>query len=167
MGLRLDDITTRLEQEIAAFEAQIGVIEVGAVLEVGDGIARVSGLRGAMASELLEFPPKPGRPHGIMGIAFNLEHDNVGVIILGEYAAIEEGDAARTTGRIMSVPVGEKLVGRVVNALGQPIDGKGPVECKAYRPIERIAPNVTVRQDGFVLITNFCPILFILNGNYD
>ena len=165
MGLRLDDITARLEQEIAAFEAPIGVTEVGTVLEVGDGIARISGLGGAMASELVEFPPKAGRPGSIMGIAFNLEHDNVGVIILGDYTDIEEGDLARTTGRIMSVPVGEKMVGRVVNALGQPIDGKGPIAYTRYLPVERIAPNVTVRkevdtplQTGIKAIDSLIPI---------
>jgi len=165
MGLRLDDITARLEQGIAAFEAPIGVTEVGTVLEVGDGIARISGLGGAMASELVEFPPKAGRPDSIMGIAFNLEHDNVGVIILGDYTDIKEGDLARTTGRIMSVPVGEKMVGRVVNALGRPIDGKGPIEHTRYLPVERIAPSVTVRkevdtplQTGIKAIDSLIPI---------
>jgi len=147
MVLGLDEITARLQREIAAFEAPVEVVEVGTVIEVGDGIARVSGLGGAMASELIEFPPKPGRSRSVMGIAFNLEHDNVGVIIMGEYTDIEEGDIARTTGRIISVPVGEELIGRVVNALGQPIDGKGPIQCTKYRPIERIAPGVTVRKE--------------------
>lgn len=165
MALRLDEITARLQQEIAAFEAPIEVVEVGTVVEVGDGIARISGLGGAMASELIEFPPKPGRPHSIMGIAFNLEHDNVGIIIMGEYTEIEEGDIARTTGRIISVPVGEALIGRVVNALGQPIDGKGPIHCTSYRPIERIAPNVVLRkevdtpvQTGIKAIDSMIPI---------
>jgi len=165
MVSRLDEITARLEQDIAAFEAPIEVIEVGEVTEVGDGIARVSGLAGAMASELIEFPPRPGRPQSVMGIAFNLEHDNVGVIIFGEYAALEEGDSVRTTGRIVSVPVGEGLVGRVVNALGQPIDGKGPVKAGGFRPVERIAPSVTVRkevdtpvQTGIKAIDSMIPI---------
>jgi F-type H+-transporting ATPase subunit alpha len=165
MVSRLEEITARLEQDIAAFEAPIEVIEVGEIAEVGDGIARVSGLAGAMASELIEFPPRPGRPQTITGIAFNLEHDNVGVIIFGEYAALEQGDAARTTGRIVSVPVGEALVGRVVNALGQPIDGKGPIKASGFRHIERIAPGVTVRkevdtpvQTGIKAIDSMIPI---------
>jgi F-type H+-transporting ATPase subunit alpha len=111
------------------------------VLEVGDGIARLSGMAGAMAGELLEFPG------GVLGIALNLEADNVGAVIMGEYTGIEEGDMVRGTGRIASVPVGDALVGRVVNALGLPIDGKGPVQSDAYRPIERIAPGVVFRQN--------------------
>ena len=165
MAFRMDDITARLRQDIAEFEAPVEVMEIGTVLEVGDGIARLSGLSSAMASELIEFLPKPGRPTSIMGIAFNLEHDNVGVIILGEYTDIGEGDTARSTGRIMSVPVGEDLVGRVINTLGEPIDGKGPVKYARYRPIERIAPGVTVRkgvdtpvQTGIKAIDSMIPI---------
>jgi len=165
MVIKLEEITARLQQEIAAFEPPIEVVEVGEVIEVGDGIARISGLGGAMASELIEFPPKPGRPYSVMGIAFNLEYDNVGVIIMGEYTDVEEGDLARTTGRIVSVPVGEELIGRVVNALGQPIDGKGPIRATKYRPVERIAPGVTVRkevdtpvQTGIKAIDSMIPI---------
>jgi F-type H+-transporting ATPase subunit alpha len=121
-------------------------VDVGSVIEVGDGIARADGLAGVMAMELVEFPPKPGRAESVMGLAFNLEADNVGIIIMGEFTSIEEGDTVRGTGRIVSVPVGDGIVGRVVNALGEPIDGKGPITFDGYRPIERIAPNVVIRQ---------------------
>jgi F-type H+-transporting ATPase subunit alpha len=115
-------------------------VDVGTVLQVGDGIARVSGLSSVHAMELVEFP------NGVLGMAFNLERDNVGVIILGDYTDIEEGDVVTATGRIASVPVGDALIGRVVNALGQPIDGKGPIETDRMRPIERIAPGVVLRK---------------------
>ena len=141
MALRVEDITAKIRREIEAFEAPVEVVDVGYVLEVGDGIARLSGMAGAMAGELLEFPG------GVLGIALNLEADNVGAVILGDYTGIEQGDLVRGTGRIASVPVGDALVGRVVNALGQPIDGKGPVQSDAYRPIERIAPGVVLRQN--------------------
>jgi F-type H+-transporting ATPase subunit alpha len=141
MALRVEDITAKIRREIEAFEAPVEVVDVGYVLEVGDGIARLSGMAGAMAGELLEFPG------GVLGIALNLEADNVGAVIMGEYTGIEEGDMVRGTGRIASVPVGDALVGRVVNALGLPIDGKGPVQSDAYRPIERIAPGVVFRQN--------------------
>ena len=117
------------------------VRDVGAVLEAGDGIARVRGLADVRAQELVQFA------NGVMGIAFNLEKDNVGVIIMGEYSEIEEGMEVRSTGRIASVPVGDGLIGRVVNALGEPIDGKGPIKFEQYRPIERIAPGVVARKD--------------------
>jgi F-type H+-transporting ATPase subunit alpha len=141
MALRVEDITEKIRHEIEAFEAPVEVVDVGYVLEVGDGIARLSGLADVMASELLEFPG------GVMGIALNLEADNVGVVIMGEYTEIEEGDIVRGTGRIASVPVGDDLIGRVVNALGQPVDGKGPIQPDSYRPIERIAPGVVYRQN--------------------
>src|SRR5512135_553797 len=141
MAIRVDDITTRIRREIESFEAPLKTVDVGYVLEVGDGIARVSGLSGVMAGELLEFPG------GVMGIALNLEADNVGVVIIGEYIHIEEGNTVRGTGRIASVPVGDSLIGRVVDALGQPVDGKGPIKFDAYRPIERIAPGVVFRQN--------------------
>jgi F-type H+-transporting ATPase subunit alpha len=121
-------------------------VDVGSVIEVGDGIARADGLAGVMSMELVEFPPKADRNTSIMGLAFNLEADNVGIIIMGEYTDIEEDDTVRGTGRIVSVPVGEGLIGRVVNALGEPIDGKGPIASSGMRPIERIAPNVVTRQ---------------------
>jgi F-type H+-transporting ATPase subunit alpha len=141
MALRVEDITAKIRQEIESFEAPVEVVDVGYVLEVGDGIARLSGLADVMAGELLEFPG------GVMGIALNLEADNLGVVIMGEYTGIEEGDMVRSTGRIASVPVGDGLVGRVVNALGQAVDGKGPVQSDTYRPVERIAPGVVYRQN--------------------
>ncbi|MGD9101612.1 MAG: F0F1 ATP synthase subunit alpha, partial [Anaerolineae bacterium] len=116
-------------------------VEIGTVLEVGDGIARVSGLSGVQASELVEFS------NGVLGIAFNLEADNVGVTIMGDYTDIEEGDTVRGTGRIASVPVGPGIIGRVLNAVGQPVDGKGPIQTTGFRPIERIAPGVVARKD--------------------
>ncbi len=136
----VDEIAAALQERVAAFEPKVEVTDVGTVLEVGDGIARVSGLAGVMANELVEFP------NAVLGIAFNLEADNVGVIILGEYTNIEEGDVVRGTGRIVSVPVGDELIGRVVNAVGQPIDGKGVILTDRFRPVERIAPGVVMRQ---------------------
>lgn len=134
-------ITTDLQKQIDSFEPSLEIRDVGYVLEDGDGIARVGGLTDVRAQELVQFA------NGVMGIAFNLEKDNVGVIIMGDYSGIEEGMQVRSTGRIASVPVGEGLVGRVVNALGEPIDGKGPIQFDNYRPIERIAPGVIARKD--------------------
>jgi len=165
MALQAKDITAILKKQIEDFEAPLQAVDVGSVLEVGDGIARADGLAGVMAMELVEFPPKPGRSESIMGLAFNLEADNVGIIIMGDYTGIEEGDTVKGTGRIVSVPVGEGLVGRVVNALGEPIDGKGPISFSQYRPIERIAPNVVTRksvdtpvQTGIKAIDSMIPI---------
>ena len=141
MALRVEDITEKIRHEIEAFDAPVEVVDVGYVLEVGDGIARLSGLADVMAGELLEFPG------GVLGIALNLEADNVGVVIMGEYTEIEEGDIVRSTGRIASVPVGDSLTGRVVNALGEPVDGKGPIRSDSYRSIEHIAPGVVYRQN--------------------
>lgn len=159
MVFRAEDIATAIKREIEAFEAPLEAVDVGTVMEVGDGIARLEGLAGAMASELVEFES------GVMGIVFNLEKDNVGVIIMGDYTDIAEGDLVKATGRIVSVPVGDALVGRVVNALGQPIDGKGPIETEKFRPVERIAPNVTLRkevdtpvQTGIKAIDSMIPI---------
>ena len=137
----LQDIAASLREQIEAFAPTLEPVEIGTVLEVGDGIARVSGLAGVQANELVEFA------NGVLGIAFNLEADNVGVIIMGEYTNIEEGDVARGTGRIVSVPVGHEMLGRVINAVGQPIDGKGPIQSTSYRSVERIAPGVVERQD--------------------
>jgi len=141
MASRVGDATAALKRQIEVFEAPLKAIDVGSVVEVGDGIARATGLATVMSSELLEFTKT-----GVLGMALNLEQVQVGIIILGDYTEIEEGDEVRQTGRIASVPVGEALIGRVVNALGEPIDGKGPVESDVLRPIERIAPNVTVRE---------------------
>jgi F-type H+-transporting ATPase subunit alpha len=142
MALRATEIGDILRSQIAGFEKDVTVSNVGTVVEVGDGIARVYGLSQVMSSELVEFTKS-----GVMGLALNLEEDSVGIIIMGEYESIEEGDEVRATGQIGSVPVGEALVGRVVNALGQPIDGKGPIITEKTRPIERIAPGVILRQD--------------------
>jgi F-type H+-transporting ATPase subunit alpha len=165
MALRAQDITAILKKQIEEFEAPLQAVDVGSVMEVGDGIARADGLAAVMAMELVEFPPRAGRPDSVMGLAFNLEADNVGIIIMGEHAHIEEGDTVRGSGRIVSVPVGEGLVGRVVNALGEPIDGKGPVSFSQHRPIERIAPNVVTRksvdipvQTGIKAIDSMIPI---------
>jgi F-type H+-transporting ATPase subunit alpha len=165
MALRAQDITAILKKQIEEFEAPLQAVDVGSVMEVGDGIARADGLAAVMAMELVEFPPKARRPDSVMGLAFNLEADNVGIIIMGEHAHIEEGDTVRGTGRIVSVPVGEGLVGRVVNALGEPIDGKGPISFSQHRPIERIAPNVVTRksvdtpvQTGIKAIDSMIPI---------
>ena len=135
-----ESIADLIKKQILAFEAPVHMVDVGTVTEVGDGIARIKGLANAMASELVEFA------NGVMGIVFNLEENSVGVIIMGEHTEIEEGDLVRSTGRIVSVPVGEALIGRVVNALGEPLDGKGPINASGMRPVERIAPNVIARK---------------------
>jgi F-type H+-transporting ATPase subunit alpha len=137
----ISQITADLKQQIESFKPELEVRDVGSVIEAGDGIARVRGLADVRAQELVQFA------NGVKGIAFNLEESNVGVIIMGEYSEIEEGMEVRSTGRIASVPVGDGLVGRVVNALGEPIDGKGPIKFQQYRPIERIAPGVVARKD--------------------
>ncbi len=159
MALRVEEITARIRQEIEAFEAPVEAVDVGYILEVGDGIARVSGLADVMANELLEFP------RGVMGIALNLEADNVGVVIMGDYTHMEEGNMVRSTGRIASVPVGDGLIGRVVDALGQPVDGKGPIRSESHLPIERIAPGVVLRtnvdtpvQTGIKAIDSMIPL---------
>ena len=138
--IRADEITQLIRQQIENYESKIAVDEVGTVITLGDGIARVHGLDKVMAGELLEFP------HDVAGIAMNLEEDQVGVVLLGEYTEISEGDEVKRTGRIMSVPVGEALVGRVVNALGQPIDDKGPIATDQFIALERLAPGVIDRQ---------------------
>ena len=138
--IRADEITKILRQEIENYERAIDVTEVGSVISLGDGIARIHGLEKVMAGELIEFP------HNVAGIAMNLEEDQVGAVLLGDFTEIKEGDEVKRTGRIMSVPVGEALVGRVVNALGQPIDGKGPIHTTQFNPVERLAPGVVARQ---------------------
>ncbi len=137
----ISQITADLKSQIESFQPELEVRDVGSVIEAGDGIARVRGLADVRAQELVQFA------NGVRGIAFNLEKDNVGVIIMGDFAGIEEGMEVRSTGRIASVPVGDGLVGRVVNALGEPVDGKGPLKFDHYRPIERIAPGVVARKD--------------------
>src|SRR5882757_1757028 len=138
--IKADEITKLIRDQIEGYESKIAVDEVGAVISLGDGIARVHGLDKVMSGELLSFP------HGLAGIAMNLEEDQVGVVLLGEYTEIKEGDEVKRTGRIMSVPVGDAMIGRVVNSLGQPIDGKGPIATTAFNPLERIAPGVIDRQ---------------------
>ncbi|RAP74024.1 F0F1 ATP synthase subunit alpha [Paenibacillus montanisoli] len=143
MSIRPDEISTLIKQQIEQFKSEIQVVDVGTVIQVGDGIARVHGLENAMAGELLEFS------NGVMGMALNLEESNVGVVIMGPYTGIREGDQVKRTGRIMEVPVGEALLGRVVNALGQPVDGNGPINTTAARPIESPAPGVMARKSVF------------------
>jgi len=138
--IKADEITKLIREQIQNFDSKIQVDEVGTIISLGDGIARVHGLDKVMAGELLEFP------HNVAGIAMNLEEDQVGAVLMGEYTEIKEGDQVKRTGRIMSVPVGQAMVGRVVNSLGQPIDGKGPIATKEFIPVERIAPGVIDRQ---------------------
>src|SRR5271163_3122960 len=140
MKFKADEIASVIQAEIESFHSQIDVREVGRVLEVGDGIARVYGLSGVMAGEMVEFPG------GVIGLAFNLEESSVGVIILGDYLGINEGDEVKSTGRLLSVPVGDALIGRVVDPLGNPLDGKGPIVTTERRPVETIAPGVADRQ---------------------
>jgi len=157
--IRADEIATVLRQQIQAYEKEIDVAEVGTVVSVGDGIARIHGLEKCMMGELLELP------HEVMGLALNLEEGSVRAVLLGETTLIREGDEVRRTGRIMEVPIGKELVGRVVNALGQPLDGKGPIETKEFGPIERLAPGVIERtpvkeplQTGLKAIDGMIPI---------
>jgi len=138
--IRAEEITSIIQQQIEGYESVLDVKEIGTVLSVGDGIARIHGLEKVMYGELIDFP------HGVVGIAFNLEEDNVGAIVLGEFSKIKSGDQVKRTNRIMSIPVGEELIGRVINAIGEPLDGKGPIVSKQYSPMERIAPGVIDRQ---------------------
>jgi F-type H+-transporting ATPase subunit alpha len=155
----IKNITDDLQRQIEAYQPSLELSDVGTVIEAGDGIARVDGLSAVRAQELVQFA------NGVMGIAFNLENDSVGVIIMGEYSAIDEGMIVNSTGRIASVPVGDALVGRVVNALGEPVDGKGVIRTTNYRAIERIAPGVVMRKDvdtpvqtGLIAIDAMTPI---------
>jgi F-type H+-transporting ATPase subunit alpha len=138
--IKADEITKLIREQIDNYETKIAVDEVGTVMSIGDGIARIYGLDKVMAGELLSFP------HDVAGIAMNLEEDQVGTVLMGDYTEIEEGNEVKRTGRIMSVPVGDALIGRVVNALGTPIDDKGPINTDKYNPIERLAPGVIDRQ---------------------
>jgi F-type H+-transporting ATPase subunit alpha len=159
MEFKADEITRFIKEWIKGYEAEVDVSEVGSVISVGDGIARIYGLEKVMYGELIEFP------HEVYGMALNLEEDNVGAVILGDYFEIREGDTVKRTRRIIQVPVGEALVGRVVNALGQPIDDKGPIVTDTYSPIERLAPGVVDRrpvkeplQTGIKAIDSMIPI---------
>ncbi len=140
MELRPEEISSVIKEQIKRYEKKLDMVDVGTVLTVGDGIARIHGLEGCMANELIEFPGE------VYGIALNLEEDNVGCVLLGSDKHIKEGDLVKRTNRIVEVSVGDEMIGRVVNALGQPIDGKGPINAKKFRPIERIAPGVITRQ---------------------
>ncbi|MDP2917067.1 MAG: F0F1 ATP synthase subunit alpha [Dehalococcoidia bacterium] len=159
MSAKGQDIVSVIKQQIEQFGTTVSMVDVGTVVEIGDGIARIHGLAGAKYNELLEFPNK------IMGVTLNLEEDSVAAIILGDYTSIKEGDEVKCTGRIAEVPVGDALIGRVVDALGRPIDGKGPIKTTKTRPIERIAPNVVMRksvdtpvQTGIKAIDSLIPI---------
>src|ERR1700704_249767 len=140
MEIKAEEISKIIREQIGSFAVDVDVAEVGSIISIGDGIARVHGVDNAMSGEMLEFP------HGVFGIALNLEEESVGAVLLGEFKEIKEGDLVKRTGRIISVPVGEELLGRVVNALGQPIDGRGPIVSKQFSPIERLAPGVVDRQ---------------------
>src|SRR5512145_642359 len=159
MDIKAEEISRIIRDQIGSYAVDVDVAEVGTIVSVGDGIARVHGVEKTMAGEMLEFP------HGVYGIALNLEEESVGAVLLGDYTEIKEGDTVKRTNRIISVPVGEELVGRVVNALGQPIDGKGPIVSKQFREIERLAPGVVDRspvkeplQTGLKAIDAMVPI---------
>ncbi|HTA17826.1 MAG TPA: hypothetical protein VK989_00955, partial [Polyangia bacterium] len=140
MQIRAEEISQIIRKEIDGFDQKVAVSETGTVLEAGDGIARVYGLEAAMAGELLDFG------HGVVGLVLNLEEDNVGVALLGDYEHVREGDTVKRTGKIAQVPVGDALAGRVVNALGVPIDGKGPIAAKQQRKVEIKAPGIVARK---------------------
>jgi len=159
MNIKAEEISKIIRDQIGSYAVDVDVAEVGTIVSVGDGIARVHGVEKTMAGEMLEFP------HGVFGIALNLEEESVGAVLLGDFTEIREGDTVKRTGRIISVPVGEELVGRVVNALGQPIDGKGPIASKTTSEIERLAPGVVDRspvkeplQTGLKAIDAMVPI---------
>jgi F-type H+-transporting ATPase subunit alpha len=166
MAVAANEIYQRLLKSIQeGADVRPRMMNVGTVVSVGDGVARISGLEQVMASELLEFPVKAGRSEAVYGVALNLERDSVSAIVLGDYLSIEEGDQVNATGRIISVPVGQSLVGRVVNALGQAVDGKGSITSESFRPVERIAPGVMDRQSvntpvqtGIIAIDSMIPI---------
>ncbi|MCM3786048.1 F0F1 ATP synthase subunit alpha [Neobacillus mesonae] len=140
MSIRPEEISTLIKNQIEQYKTDIEVSEVGSVIEVGDGIARVYGLENVMSGELVEFST------GVLGLALNVEESNVGIVILGPYTDIREGDQVKRTGQIMQVPVGEAMIGRVVNALGEPVDGKGPIATETFRPVENRAPGVMARK---------------------
>jgi F-type H+-transporting ATPase subunit alpha len=166
MTFTTSDIISRIKEGIqSGVELQPRQVNVGTVVAVGDGVARAEGLENVMAMELLEFPIKEGRPEPVYGIALNLEKDSVGIVVVGDYLSIEEGDQVNSTGTVISVPVGKELIGRVVDPLGIPLDGKGPINAPTMRPIERIAPGVITRksvdtpvQTGIVAIDSMIPI---------
>src|SRR5947209_16511590 len=142
MDIKAEEISKIIRDQIGSYAVDVDVAEVGSIVSIGDGIARVHGVDRAMAGEMLEFP------HGVFGIALNLEEESVGAVLLGEFQEIKEGDLVKRTGRIISVPVGDEMLGRVVNALGQPIDGNGPITTKQVAAIERLAAGVVDPQGG-------------------
>ena len=159
MNLKPEEISSVIKEQIKRYASELEVADVGTVIQVADGIARIHGLENAMQGELLEFPGE------VYGMVLNLEEDNVGAVLLGNQKNINEGDTVKTTGRVVEVPVGDCMLGRVVNALGQPIDGKGPIETDSYRPIERVASGVISRksvdtplQTGIKAIDSMIPI---------
>ena len=159
MNLKPEEISSVIKEQIKRYASQLEVADVGTVIQVADGIARIHGLENAMQGELLEFPGE------VYGMVLNLEEDNVGAVLLGSQHNINEGDTVKTTGRVVEVPVGNALLGRVVNALGQPIDGKGPITTDKYRPVERVASGVISRkgvdtplQTGIKAIDSMVPI---------
>ncbi len=159
LNLRPEEISSVIKEQIERYSSQLDVSDVGTVIQVADGIARVHGLENAMQGELLEFPSE------VYGMVLNLEEDNVGAVLLGDHKNINEGDTVKTTGRVVEVPVGDCMLGRVVNALGQPIDGKGPIQATRHRQIERVAPGVISRksvdtplQTGIKAIDSMVPI---------
>ena len=159
MNLRPEEISSVIKEQIKKYAAKLETSEVGTVIQVADGIARVHGLEKAMQGELLEFPGE------VFGMVMNLEEDNVGAVLLGDHKNISEGDTVKTTGRVVEVPVGDAMTGRVVNALGQPIDEKGPIHTDTFRPIERVAHGVIERksvdtpvQTGIKAIDSMVPI---------
>jgi len=165
VNLRPEEISSIIQQQIEKYEAKIEMRDVGTVIQVGDGIARAYGLEDCMSMELLEFPAPAGGGEPTLGMALNLEEDNIGCVLLGPYTHIKEGDMVKRTGRIASVPVGDALIGRVINPLGRPLDGKGPIATEKFRPIEKIAPGVLARkpvdqplQTGLKAIDSMVPI---------
>ena len=145
MTIRGQDIVSVIKRQIEQFGKTTAMVDVGTVIEVGDGIARINGLAGAKYNELLQFPKDT------VGIVMNLEEDSVAAIVLGDYTGIKEGDEVRSTGRIAEVPVGEALIGRVVDPLGRPLDGKGNIKTDKTRPIERVAPNVATKKQNIMV----------------
>src|SRR3954464_4959231 len=159
MAINVAEITSILEKEIESFDQKVGVSEVGTVIEVGDGIARIYGLRNAMAGELLEFE------NGVMGQVFNLEEDSIGSVIFGDYLSIKEGDTVKSTGRLLEVPVGDAVIGRVVNPLGEPLDGGPAIVSNETRKLDTIAPGIAERkpvteplQTGIKAVDSMIPI---------
>ena len=159
MEIKTDQITELLKKQLEKYDNDIDVSEVGEIIEVGDGVARASGLENVMSSELVELP------NGVFGMALNLEEDNVGLVLFGDTRLVKEGDIAKRTGKVVEVPVGKEMLGRIVNPLGQPIDGKGPINTSESLPVERKALGVMARspvnqplQTGIKAIDSMVPI---------